>query len=49
MDAEVHSEAGLPLEVSYGHDDLPPTESIPSPGVFPFTRGNFTDGYRGRL
>ena len=49
MDAEVHSEAGLPLEVSYGPDDLPPTESIPSPGVFPFTRGNFTDGYRGRL
>ena len=29
--------------------DLPPPETIPPPGEFPFTRGNFPDGYRGRL
>ncbi len=48
MDDAVRSEAGIPLAVSYGPDDLPPTESIPPPGAFPFTRGNFPDGYRGR-
>ncbi len=48
-DDQVRSEAGIPLAVSYGRDDLPPPESIPDPGVFPFTRGNFPDGYRGRL
>jgi methylmalonyl-CoA mutase, N-terminal domain len=49
MDVSVHSEAGIPLAVSYGPDDLPARESIPPPGEFPFTRGNFPDGYRGRL
>ena len=49
MDETVRSEAGIPLATSYGPGDLPPPESIPSPGVFPFTRGNFPDGYRGRL
>jgi methylmalonyl-CoA mutase N-terminal domain/subunit len=44
----VRSEAGIPLAPSYGPADLPPPESIPPPGVFPFTRGNFPDGYRGR-
>ena len=29
--------------------DLPPADAIPPPGEFPFTRGNFPDGYRGRL
>ncbi len=48
MDDAVRSEAGIPLAVSYGPDDLPPTGSIPPPGEFPFTRGNFPDGYRGR-
>src|SRR5438309_6662655 len=48
MDDSVHSEAGIPLEVSYGPDDLPPASSLPAPGAFPFTRGNFADGYRGR-
>ena len=44
----MRSEAGIPLAVAYGPADLPPPESIPPPGVFPFTRGNFPDGYRGR-
>jgi methylmalonyl-CoA mutase N-terminal domain/subunit len=48
MDDAVRSEAGIPLAVSYGPADLPPTESIPPPGEFPFTRGNFPDGYRVR-
>ena len=49
MDDSVRSEAGIPLKASYGPDDLPAPESIPPPGAFPYTRGNFADGYRGRL
>jgi methylmalonyl-CoA mutase N-terminal domain/subunit len=49
MDAAAYSESGIPLASSYGPGDLPPPESIPPPGAFPFTRGNFADGYRGRL
>ena len=49
MDDSVRSEAGIPLDVSYGPQDLPGQESLPPPGTFPFTRGNFPDGYRGRL
>jgi methylmalonyl-CoA mutase N-terminal domain/subunit len=48
MDEAVRSEAGIPLQVSYGPADLPASEAIPPPGTFPFTRGNFPDGYRGR-
>ena len=48
-DGTVHSESGIPVDTSYGPDGLPPPESLPPPGVFPFTRGNFPDGYRGRL
>jgi methylmalonyl-CoA mutase N-terminal domain/subunit len=48
MDRRTYSEAGIPLETSYGPADLPAPESIPPPGEFPFTRGNFPDGYRGR-
>ncbi|HSO97086.1 MAG TPA: methylmalonyl-CoA mutase family protein [Acidimicrobiia bacterium] len=48
-DDPVHSEAGIPLAVSYGPADLPPREATPPPGEFPFTRGSFPDGYRGRL
>src|SRR4051812_48118935 len=47
--SDVRSEAGIPLAASYGPADLPPPEAIPAPGQFPFTRGNFPDGYRGRL
>jgi methylmalonyl-CoA mutase N-terminal domain/subunit len=49
MDEPVRSEAGIPLAASYGPDDLPDGDAIPAPGEFPFTRGNFADGYRGRL
>jgi methylmalonyl-CoA mutase N-terminal domain/subunit len=49
MDGAIHSEAGLPLAPSYGPADLPPPEDLPAPGEFPFTRGNFPTGYRGRL
>ena len=49
MDDPVRSEAGIPLKTSYGPEDLPAPESIPPPGAFPFTRGNFAGGYRGRL
>jgi methylmalonyl-CoA mutase N-terminal domain/subunit len=45
---EVRTEAGIPLRASYGPDDLPGPDAIPRPGSFPFTRGNFADGYRGR-
>src|SRR6267154_450210 len=49
MEAAAYSESGIPLASSYGPADLPPPESIPPPGAFPFTRGNFPEGYRGRL
>src|SRR6266699_6432093 len=49
MEAAAYSESGIPLASSYGPGDLPPPESIPPPGAFPFTRGNFPEGYRGRL
>src|ERR1700712_287823 len=28
---------------------IPPSEALPPPGQFPFTRGNFPNGYRGRV
>jgi methylmalonyl-CoA mutase, N-terminal domain len=43
------TESGIPVAPSYGPEDLPPLEQIPPPGSFPFTRGNFPTGYRGRL
>src|SRR5437764_5174263 len=49
MDGPVSTEPGIPLAPGYGPDDLPPPEQIPPPGSFPFTRGNFPTGYRGRL
>jgi methylmalonyl-CoA mutase N-terminal domain/subunit len=48
-ESEVRTEAGIPLRATYGPDDLPAPEQIPPPGSFPFTRGNFADGYRGRM
>src|SRR6516225_7696672 len=47
-DDTLRTEAGIPLRASYGPEDLPAPASIPPPGTFPFTRGNFADGYRGR-
>ncbi|WP_405995705.1 methylmalonyl-CoA mutase family protein [Streptomyces sp. NBC_00986] len=43
----VRTASGLPLKPVYGPDDVdtPP----PAPGNFPFTRGNYATGYRGRL
>jgi methylmalonyl-CoA mutase N-terminal domain/subunit len=49
MGEGAHTEAGIPLAASYGPENLPPAEAIPPPGEFPFTRGNFPTGYRGRL
>jgi len=49
VDVSEHSDAGVPLRPFYGPPDLPSEETIPPPGVFPFTRGNFPEGYRGRL
>jgi len=49
MDRPVSSESGIPLLASYGPEDLPPPADLPPPGEFPFTRGNFESGYRGRL
>jgi methylmalonyl-CoA mutase N-terminal domain/subunit len=49
MDPGDKTEAGIPLAPSYGPADLPAAEEIPAPGSFPFTRGNFPTGYRGRL
>src|SRR5690242_2095779 len=49
MDPGDKTESGIPLAPSYGPADLPGAEEIPAPGTFPFTRGNFPTGYRGRL
>ncbi len=39
--------SGIPLEPVYGPGDR--AAEPPAPGSFPFTRGNFPNGYRGRL
>jgi methylmalonyl-CoA mutase N-terminal domain/subunit len=49
MERGVTTESGIPLASSYGPGDLPPAADLPPPGEFPFTRGNFPTGYRGRL
>jgi len=43
-----HTDAGVPVKAVYGPADLPSPEAIPPPGTFPYTRGNFPEGYRGR-
>jgi len=45
----VATDSGIPVQPLYGPADLPPHERIGEPGQFPFTRGNFESGYRGRL
>ncbi|WP_459545522.1 methylmalonyl-CoA mutase family protein [Nocardia sp. X0981] len=47
MNDAVHTSSGIPLEPVYGPDDR--RTEPPAPGVFPFTRGNYATGYRGRL
>ena len=44
------SASGLPRERVYGPENLPPhDEAIGEPGVYPFTRGLYPDGYRARM
>ena len=43
----VETSSGIPLEAVYGPTDT--GVAPPAPGAFPFTRGNFSSGYRGRL
>jgi methylmalonyl-CoA mutase N-terminal domain/subunit len=47
MSDVAQTSSGLPLQAVYG----PSARGLepPDPGTFPFTRGNFASGYRGRL
>jgi methylmalonyl-CoA mutase N-terminal domain/subunit len=47
MSDVVHTSSGIPLRPVYGPADL--TGEPPEPGEFPFTRGNYPLGYRGRV
>ncbi|WP_328392697.1 methylmalonyl-CoA mutase family protein [Nocardia sp. NBC_00416] len=47
MNDAVHTSSGIPLDPVYGPDDR--RTEPPAPGAFPFTRGNYATGYRGRL
>ena len=47
MDNAAQTPSGIPLQPVYGPADID-TEP-PPPGEFPFTRGNFASGYRGKL
>jgi methylmalonyl-CoA mutase, N-terminal domain len=43
----VETPSGIPLQAVYGPGDR--RAEPPDPGSFPFTRGNYPSGYRGRL
>jgi methylmalonyl-CoA mutase N-terminal domain/subunit len=47
MDYQSQTSSGIPLQPVYGPADR--SCDPPVPGEFPFTRGNFSSGYRGRL
>jgi methylmalonyl-CoA mutase N-terminal domain/subunit len=47
MDASTHTSSGIPLKPVYGPQDR--SAEPPPPGSYPFTRGNYESGYRGRL
>ena len=47
MNDQVQTSSGIPLEPGYGPADV--GAGPPAPGTYPFTRGNFAAGYRGRL
>ncbi|WP_316574324.1 methylmalonyl-CoA mutase family protein [Nocardia canadensis] len=47
MNDQTQTSAGIPLLAAYGPDDR--RAEPPAAGQFPFTRGNFASGYRGRL
>jgi methylmalonyl-CoA mutase, N-terminal domain len=51
-DADFETLSGEPLEPLYGPEDLEgfdPETELGTPGHFPFTRGVYTTGYRGRV
>jgi methylmalonyl-CoA mutase N-terminal domain/subunit len=47
MSEFAQTSSGIPLRAVYGPGDR--GADPPDPGTFPFTRGNFASGYRGRL
>ncbi|MFF0011459.1 methylmalonyl-CoA mutase family protein [Streptomyces sp. NPDC005374] len=47
MTDNAQTSSGIPLKPVYGPQDR--GVEPPAPGTFPFTRGNYADGYRGRL
>jgi methylmalonyl-CoA mutase N-terminal domain/subunit len=47
MDNAAQTPSGIPLAPVYGPGDK--SAEPPAPGEFPFTRGNFASGYRGKL
>jgi methylmalonyl-CoA mutase N-terminal domain/subunit len=47
MDDAAQTSAGIPLAPAYGPEDR--SSEPPAPGAYPFTRGNFASGYRGKL
>ena len=47
MDNEAQTPSGIPLAPVYGPGDI--NTEPPQPGEYPFTRGNFASGYRGKL
>src|SRR5438477_8018929 len=47
--AAARTVSGLPRAAVYGPESLPPLQSIGQPGQFPFTRGLYPSGYRGKL
>ncbi|RFZ63955.1 Methylmalonyl-CoA mutase [Mycobacterium marinum] len=47
MDDVTQTASGIPVAPVYGPGDR--TAEPPSPGEYPFTRGNFASGYRGKL
>src|SRR5690349_9353003 len=47
MSDDVLTPSGIPLAPVYGPVDR--AQDPPAPGEYPFTRGNFASGYRGKL
>src|ERR1700719_2392684 len=47
MNDQVQTSSGIPLKPVYGPADV--GAGPPAPGTYPFTRGNFASGYRGKL
>src|SRR6476620_9120608 len=47
MDDMAQTASGIPVKAVYGPEDR--RGDPPAPGTYPFTRGNFASGYRGRL